>query len=88
VSPHRRMIIAKIAPSHNLRKKDIAGDTPSDAWWTPQPGLRDRPSDYDPTVTALALSGLARIALRTMDVAEAHRLCREALALTEGKPTE
>ncbi len=37
----------------------------------------------DPTVQALALTGLARIALRS-DVAEARRLCREALALTEG----
>ena len=37
----------------------------------------------DPTVTALALVGLARIALRT-DVEEAQRLCREALAITEG----
>ncbi len=36
----------------------------------------------DPTVTALALVGLARIALRT-DVEEARRLCREALRLTE-----
>jgi tetratricopeptide (TPR) repeat protein len=37
----------------------------------------------NPTVTALALVGLARIALRT-DVEEARRLCREALAITEG----
>jgi hypothetical protein len=37
----------------------------------------------NPSVTALALVGLARIALRT-DVAEARRLCREALAVTEG----
>ena len=37
----------------------------------------------NPTVTALALTGLARIALRT-DVAEARRLCREALEVTEG----
>lgn len=37
----------------------------------------------DPTVTALALTGLARIALRT-DVAEASRLCREALAVSDG----
>jgi non-specific serine/threonine protein kinase len=37
----------------------------------------------DLTVTALALVGLARIALRT-DVEEARRLCREALAVTEG----
>lgn len=37
----------------------------------------------DPTVAALALAGLARIALRS-DVAEARRLCREALALTDG----
>jgi len=37
----------------------------------------------NPTVTALALVGLARIALRT-DVDEARRLCREALAVTEG----
>jgi non-specific serine/threonine protein kinase len=36
-----------------------------------------------PTVTALALVGLARIALRT-DVEVARRLCREALAVTEG----
>jgi tetratricopeptide (TPR) repeat protein len=37
----------------------------------------------DPTVTAMALTGLARIALRS-DVAEARRLCQEALAVTEG----
>ena len=37
----------------------------------------------DPTVTALALVGLARIALRT-DVEEARKLCREALAVSEG----
>ena len=36
-----------------------------------------------PTVIALALVGLARIALRT-DIEEARRLCREALAVTEG----
>lgn len=38
----------------------------------------------DPTVTALALVGQARIALRTTGVAEAQRLCRQALAVTEG----
>jgi tetratricopeptide (TPR) repeat protein len=37
----------------------------------------------NPTVAALALVGLARIALRT-NVDEARRLCREALAVTEG----
>ena len=37
----------------------------------------------NPTVIALALVGLARIALRT-DVDEARRLCRDALAATEG----
>ena len=37
----------------------------------------------DPTVVALALSGLARIALRA-DVERARALCREALAVTEG----
>jgi tetratricopeptide (TPR) repeat protein len=37
----------------------------------------------NPSVTALALVGLARIALRT-DVEEARRLCREALSVTEG----
>jgi tetratricopeptide (TPR) repeat protein len=37
----------------------------------------------DPTVTAVALTGLARIALRS-DVAEARRLCQEALEVTEG----
>jgi tetratricopeptide (TPR) repeat protein len=37
----------------------------------------------DPTVTAVALTGLARIALRS-DIPEAQRLCREALAVTEG----
>lgn len=37
----------------------------------------------NPTVAALALTGLARIALRS-DIAEARRLCREALALAEG----
>ncbi|HET9912648.1 MAG TPA: tetratricopeptide repeat protein [Anaerolineales bacterium] len=36
-----------------------------------------------PTIIALALVGLARIALRT-DIAEARRLCREALTVTEG----
>src|SRR5438034_134395 len=38
----------------------------------------------DPTVTAKALTGLARIALRRTGVDEARRLCREALAITEG----
>lgn len=38
----------------------------------------------NPSITALALVGLARIALRTEDVKEARRLCREALAVTEG----
>jgi tetratricopeptide (TPR) repeat protein len=37
----------------------------------------------DPTLTAQALTGLARIALRS-DVGEARRLCREAIAVTEG----
>ena len=37
----------------------------------------------NPTVTALALVGLARIALRN-NISEARRLCREALAATEG----
>lgn len=37
----------------------------------------------NPTITALSLVGLARIALFT-DVEEARRLCREALAVTEG----
>jgi len=37
----------------------------------------------NPTVTALALVGLARIALRR-DPVEARRLCREALDVTEG----
>jgi tetratricopeptide (TPR) repeat protein len=36
------------------------------------------------TITALALVGLARIALRSHDVDAARRLCREALAVTEG----
>ncbi len=38
----------------------------------------------DTTVAALALTGLARLVLRSKDIAEARRLCREALALTEG----
>jgi hypothetical protein len=38
-------------------------------------------------VTALALVGLARIALRS-DVEEARRLCREAIAETEGTDDE
>lgn len=37
----------------------------------------------NPTVTALALVGLARIALRT-DVEEARKLCHEAIAVTDG----
>ena len=37
----------------------------------------------DPTVTALALAGLARLALRT-DVSQARELCREAIAVTDG----
>ena len=37
----------------------------------------------NPTIMAEALSGLARIALRS-DHEEARRLCREALAITEG----
>jgi len=38
----------------------------------------------DATVTALALGGLARVALRASDIDEARRLCREALAVSEG----
>lgn len=41
----------------------------------------------DPTVTAQALTGLARIALRSgnaADIKEARWLCREALTITEG----
>ena len=38
----------------------------------------------DPTLVARGLTGLARIALRSEDFAEARRLCREALAVTEG----
>lgn len=38
----------------------------------------------DQTVTALALTGLARVALRPGDVTGARRLCREALAVSEG----
>ena len=36
------------------------------------------------TVTALALVGLARLALRSHDFDNARRLCREALSVTEG----
>jgi tetratricopeptide (TPR) repeat protein len=36
------------------------------------------------SITALALVGLARLALRSHDVDAARRLCREALAVTEG----
>jgi len=36
------------------------------------------------TITALALVGLARLALRSHDFDTARRLCREALAVTEG----
>ena len=38
----------------------------------------------DPTVTALALVGLARIALRSHEFDAARRFCREALAVTDG----
>ena len=38
----------------------------------------------DPTLVARGLTGLARIALRSEDFAETRRLCREALAVTEG----
>lgn len=38
----------------------------------------------DATATALALTGLARIALRSNRGGEAQRLCREALAASEG----
>jgi tetratricopeptide (TPR) repeat protein len=41
----------------------------------------------DPTVTAQALTGLARLALRSgnaSDIKEARWLCREALSITEG----
>jgi tetratricopeptide (TPR) repeat protein len=41
----------------------------------------------DATIIAEALSGLARIALRS-DVNEARRLCRAALAITEGTPDQ
>jgi hypothetical protein len=37
----------------------------------------------EPTVTAIALTGLARIALES-DAGEARRLCLEALEVTEG----
>ena len=48
-----------------------------------QQGLEIGRRAADPTLTALALCGLARIALRT-DVAKARRLCRDALDVTEG----
>jgi tetratricopeptide (TPR) repeat protein len=66
------------------------------AFW---PGYDERSADYhgkalaigrrtgDPTVTAEALTGLARLALRSgnaSDIKEARWLCREALAITEG----
>jgi tetratricopeptide (TPR) repeat protein len=66
------------------------------AFW---PGYDDRASEHhgaalaigrqtgDPTVTALALTGLARLALRSgnaPDIKEARWLCREALAVTDG----
>jgi tetratricopeptide (TPR) repeat protein len=38
----------------------------------------------DPTVTALGLGGLARVALRAGDIDDAGRLCREALSVSEG----
>jgi tetratricopeptide (TPR) repeat protein len=38
----------------------------------------------DPTVTALALAGLARLALRAGDVDEGRSLCREALTVVGG----
>jgi tetratricopeptide (TPR) repeat protein len=66
------------------------------AFW---PGLDERASELhgkalaigrqtgDPTVTALALAGLARVALRSgnaADIKEARWLCREAMTITEG----
>jgi non-specific serine/threonine protein kinase len=42
----------------------------------------------NPTVMALALVGLARISLRQAGAEEARRLCREALAVTEGTADE
>jgi tetratricopeptide (TPR) repeat protein len=66
------------------------------AFW---PGYDERSSEFhhqalaigrrtgDPTVTALALTGLARIACRSgnaSDIKEARWLCREALTITEG----
>jgi len=38
----------------------------------------------DPTLTALALTGFARVALRSDDIPETRKLCREALAVSEG----
>lgn len=38
----------------------------------------------DPTVTSLALGGLARVALRADAIEDARRLCRDALAAVEG----
>jgi tetratricopeptide (TPR) repeat protein len=46
--------------------------------------LRIGRDNGDPSLTAKALTGLARIALRKSGVGEARRLCREALAITEG----
>jgi len=40
----------------------------------------------DPTLVALALTGLARVALRSEDIPQTRRLCREALAAAEGVP--
>jgi tetratricopeptide (TPR) repeat protein len=37
----------------------------------------------DPTLTALALTGLARLALRSDDISETRRLCHEALSASE-----
>lgn len=74
------------------RRGRAATDTGLLAFWTGdderagrwhQEALRIGREIGDVTVTALALAGLARIALRS-DVTEAERLCREGLALTEG----
>ena len=60
----------------------MGNDERSTAFQKEAVDLARRANDH--TVAALALVGLARVALRSHDTSAARQLCREALAITEG----